>query len=134
MFAKAPLPGVPTGFAELDRELPDGGWPRGGMTEVLPVRRGIGELSLLLPALASLSSDELGWLVCVASPYPLHAPALHACGLDLSRLLVASAPGRPMPRQRHFVACSLPPRPVIRCYSFFVRWFVSVSLRRHRYV
>lgn len=94
MFAKAPLPGVPTGFAELDRELPDGGWPRGGMTEVLPVRRGIGELSLLLPALASLSSDELGWLVCVASPYPLHAPALHACGLDLSRLLVASAPGR----------------------------------------
>jgi hypothetical protein len=88
------LPGVPTGFAELDRELPGGGWPRGGLTELLPVRRGVGELSLLLPALARLSSDELAWLVCVAPPHPLYAPALHACGVDLSRLLVASAPGR----------------------------------------
>ncbi|SBT06075.1 SOS cell division inhibitor [Candidatus Accumulibacter aalborgensis] len=93
-LARAPLPGVPTGFAELDRELPGGGWPRGGLTELLPVRRGVGELSLLLPALARLSSDELAWLVCVAPPHPLYAPALHACGVDLSRLLVASAPGR----------------------------------------
>lgn len=93
-LARAPLPGVPTGFAKLDRELPGGGWPRGGLTEILPLHRGIGELSLLLPALARLSSDELAWLVCVASPQPLHAPALHAYGLDLSRLLVASAPGR----------------------------------------
>jgi hypothetical protein len=93
-LARTPLPGVPTGFAELDRELPGGGWPRGGLTEILPLRRGIGELSLLLPALARLSSDELAWLVCVASPHPLHAPALHESGIDLSRLLVASAPGR----------------------------------------
>ncbi|MEF8717975.1 MAG: SOS cell division inhibitor [Candidatus Accumulibacter necessarius] len=88
------MPGVPTGFAELDRELPGGGWPRGGLTELLPLRRGVGELSLLLPALARLSSDELAWLVCVASPHPLYAPALHESGVDLSRLLVASAPGR----------------------------------------
>jgi protein ImuA len=93
-LAKAPLPGVPTGFAELDQELPGSGWPRGGLTELLPLRRGVGELSLLLPALAQLSSDELAWLVCVAPPHPLHAPALQACGVDLSRLLVASAPGR----------------------------------------
>ena len=93
-LARAPLPGVPTGFAELDRELPGGGWPRGGLTEILPLRRGIGELSLLLPALARLSSDELAWLVCVAPPHLLQAPALHECGLDLSRLLVTSAPGR----------------------------------------
>ncbi|WP_313951485.1 translesion DNA synthesis-associated protein ImuA [Accumulibacter sp.] len=93
-LARAPLPGVPTGFAELDRELPGGGWPRGGLTEILPLCRGIGELSLLLPALARLSSDELAWIVCVAPPHPLHAPAFHESGLDLSRLLVASAPGR----------------------------------------
>jgi hypothetical protein len=54
----------------------------------------VGELSLLLPVLARLSSDELAWLVCVAPPHPLYAPALHAGGVDLSRLLVASAPGR----------------------------------------
>ncbi|MBK7955645.1 MAG: translesion DNA synthesis-associated protein ImuA [Candidatus Accumulibacter sp.] len=93
-LAKAPLPGVPTGFAELDQELPGGGWPRGGLTELLPVCRGVGELSLLLPALAQISSNELAWLVCIASPHPLYAPALHDCGVDLSRLLVASAPGR----------------------------------------
>ncbi len=93
-LASAPLPGVATGFAELDRELPGGGWPRGGLTELLPVRRGVGELSLLLPALARLSSAELAWLVCVAPPHSLYAPALHAAGVDLSRVLVASAPGR----------------------------------------
>jgi hypothetical protein len=93
-LATATLPGVPTGFAELDRELPGGGWPRGCLTELLPARRGVGELSLLLPVLARLSSDELAWLVCVAPPHPLYAPALHAGGVDLSRLLVASAPGR----------------------------------------
>ncbi|WP_300322027.1 translesion DNA synthesis-associated protein ImuA [Accumulibacter sp.] len=93
-LARAPLPGVPTGFAELDHELPGGGWPRGGLVEILPSQRGIGELSLLLPALARLSRDELAWLVCVAPPHPLHAPALHEHGVALSRLLVASAPGR----------------------------------------
>jgi len=93
-LARTPLAGVSTGFTELDRELPGGGWPRGGLTEILPAHRGIGELSLLLPALARLSSDELAWLVCVASPHPLHAPALRESGLDLSRLLVASASGR----------------------------------------
>ena len=93
-LARAPLPGVSTGFAELDRELPGGGWPRACLTELLPVRHGVGELSLLLPALARLSSDELLWLGCVAPPHPLYAPALQAASVDLSRLLVASAPGR----------------------------------------
>lgn len=93
-LARAPLPGVPTGFCELDRELPGGGWPRASLTELLPAAYGIGELSLLLPALARLSSTELTWLVCVAPPHPLYAPALHECGVDLSRVLVAGAPGR----------------------------------------
>ncbi len=82
-LARAALPGVPTGFADLDRELPGGGWPRGGLTELLPRRHGVGELSLLLPALARLSRDELAWLVCIAPPYLLYAPALQAGGVDL---------------------------------------------------
>ncbi|HPT49869.1 MAG TPA: translesion DNA synthesis-associated protein ImuA [Accumulibacter sp.] len=87
------LPGVPTGFAELDGELPGGGWPRGGLIELLPICDGVGELSLLLPALARVSNDELSWLVCIAPPYSLHAPAWSAGGVDLSRLLVAGASG-----------------------------------------
>jgi len=93
-LASAPLPGVPTGFAELDAQLPGGGWPRGGLIELLPARTGVGELALLLPALARVSTDELAWLVCVAPPHPLYAPALHEGGVALSRLLVAGAPGR----------------------------------------
>jgi cell division inhibitor SulA/protein ImuA len=93
-LASAPLPGVSTGFAELDAELPGGGWPRGGLIELLPARTGVGELALLLPALARLSADELAWLVCVAPPHSLYAPALEAAGVALTRLLIASAPGR----------------------------------------
>jgi hypothetical protein len=154
-LARTPLAGVSTGFTELDRELPGGGWPRGGLTEILPAHRGIGELSLLLPALARLSSDELAWLVCVASPHPLHAPALRESGLDLSRLLVASASGRDaawvcerslaadgvgavvtwlpdVHRRARCVGCSLLPRAVARCCSFFVRQPVPVNPRRRR--
>lgn len=94
VLANAPVPGVPTGFADLDRELPGGGWPRGNLIELLPKHCGIGELSLLLPVLVWLSSVELAWLVCVAPPQPLYAPALNQCGIDLSRLLMISGPGR----------------------------------------
>ncbi|MQY50914.1 translesion DNA synthesis-associated protein ImuA [Rhodocyclus gracilis] len=94
-LASAPLPGLATGFAALDLELPGGGWPRGGLIELLPAQRGVGELGLLLPALAHLSAGELAWVVCVAPPHALHAPALARGGVDLSRLLVvSSAPGR----------------------------------------
>lgn len=92
-LAGTSLPGVPTGFAVLDGELPGGGWPRGGLIELLPVCDGVGELSLLLPVLARVSGDELSWLVCIAPPHSLHAPAWSAGGVDLSRLLVAGASG-----------------------------------------
>lgn len=94
VLANAPVPGVPTGFADLDRELPGGGWPRGSLIELLPKHGGVGDLSLLLPVLAWLSSVELAWLVCVAPPQPLYAPALNQGGVDLSRLLMVSGPGR----------------------------------------
>ena len=34
-------PGVPTGFAALDQELPGGGWPQSALTEILPQHEGI---------------------------------------------------------------------------------------------
>src|SRR2546427_272934 len=46
---------VPTGFAGLDAALPGGGWPRQGLTELLADEVGIGELGLILPALAALT-------------------------------------------------------------------------------
>ena len=46
---------TPTGFANLDQELPGKGWPRGQLVELLVEYAGIGELGLLLPALAALA-------------------------------------------------------------------------------
>lgn len=89
--AQAAEEALPTGFAALDELLPGGGWPRGALTEVLLARQGIGELRLLMPALAHLSEAD-GWLAWVAPPYVPYAAALAATGIDLKRLLVANPP------------------------------------------
>jgi hypothetical protein len=92
-LAEAPLPALPTGFAALDAELPGGGWPRGALTELLVDGSGLGEVSLLLPALAALR-EEGGWSLLVAPPHAPHAPAWAAAGVDLGRLAVVSPAGR----------------------------------------
>src|SRR5574340_490424 len=81
-------PGVATGFRALDEALPGGGWPLDALTEIFPVRPGIGELSLLTPALARLSREQARWIVLVAPPHVPYAPALLAAGIDLARLVV----------------------------------------------
>lgn len=72
----------PTGLGELDALLPGGGWPRGALTEILFGGDGLGELSLLMPALAELTRRQQR-VVFVAPPYIPYAPALAASGLDL---------------------------------------------------
>lgn len=78
---------LPTGFAELDELMPGGGWPRGALTEILSEREGIGELRLLLPALARISGQS-GMLAWVAPPHVPYAPALAAAGVKLKQLLL----------------------------------------------
>jgi hypothetical protein len=85
--ARVAVPSIPTGFPALDALLPGGGWPRGALTEILPEREGIGELSLLAPALARLSRQDL-WIACVAPPHLPYAPALSAAGIDLARVVM----------------------------------------------
>lgn len=85
---------LPTGFSELDRALPGGGWPRAGITEIVVDRYGIGELALLMPALAFLSRPQAGadgWLVLISPPLIPYAPALQRYGIDLNRLLLVHA-------------------------------------------
>jgi hypothetical protein len=87
------LPAVPTGYQVLDSELPGGGWPAGALTEILSSQEGIGELALLLPALAALTwaGKRVVWL---APPHLPYAPALAAAGINLAQLAVVRAPGR----------------------------------------
>ena len=42
----ASLDTISTGFADLDSELPGGGWPKGALTELLRDGEGIGEMRL----------------------------------------------------------------------------------------
>jgi hypothetical protein len=84
---------ISTGFAGLDAELPGGGWPREGLTEILADEAGIGELGLILPALGALTGAGKR-AVWVTPPHVPYAPALSACGVDLVHLLVVHAPGR----------------------------------------
>jgi hypothetical protein len=84
--------GLPTGYAALDRCLPGGGWPRQGLIEILSDQRGIGELRLLLPALATLyNRGSGGWIAWITPPYRPYAPALAAWGIDVARMLVVQA-------------------------------------------
>jgi hypothetical protein len=81
--------GLPSGFAALDEFLPDQGWPRTGLIEILVARFGSGELSLLLPALAALTrASSARWCVWVAPPLTPFAPALAARGIVLERVAV----------------------------------------------
>jgi len=88
--SRAAKDGLPTGFAALDRYLPGGGWPRRAVTEIYLEHYGIGELSLLMPALAGLcrESEALRWIVWVAPPFVPYAPALRRRGIDLDRVLL----------------------------------------------
>jgi hypothetical protein len=86
---------APSGFAALDAELPGGGWPQGQLIELLYGDPGIGELSLLAPAVAAQvrAGRTCVWilpceresaaddLLQQALPYP---PALAEAGIDPS--------------------------------------------------
>ena len=81
--------GWPTGFAALDAELPGGGWPAAGLTELLLDAPGSGELRLLAPAWAHAPTPA-GHLLWIAPPLMPYAPALQALGLALDRLVLVT--------------------------------------------
>ena len=88
-LATAALPTVSSGFAALDAVLPGAGWPRGALTELLLDDGGLGELSLLMPALAQIKAQG-GWSILIAPPHQPLASAWAAAGADLARLAVVS--------------------------------------------
>ena len=86
-LARPACPGIASGFAALDAELPGGGWPCGALTEILPQHEGIGELRILGPALAQLAAQGK-FIAWIAPPYLPYAPALAAAGIALERVLI----------------------------------------------
>jgi hypothetical protein len=80
-------PGVPTGFAELDAQLPGSGWPTGAITEIYAERAGLGEVQLTMPAAAKLTQAGR-WVTLIAPLHVPYAPALAHHGVRLEKLLL----------------------------------------------
>jgi hypothetical protein len=76
---------LPTGYPLLDNLL-GGGWPVGMLTELLVTGHASGELGLLSPALARLTTAS--WVILVAPPWIPYAPGLCWQGLTLKRVLM----------------------------------------------
>lgn len=81
---------LPSGFPQLDHHL-GGGWPLGQLTELSYGATGVGELALILPALAQRCAQgdhTLAWIhpKQVITPYP-NPHALLAQGIRLKGLL-----------------------------------------------
>ena len=76
---------LPTGYPLLDNLL-GGGWPVGMLTELLVPGHASGELGLLSPALALLTTAS--WVILVAPPWIPYAPGLCWQGLTLNRVLM----------------------------------------------
>ncbi|MCF5145162.1 translesion DNA synthesis-associated protein ImuA [Pseudomonas edaphica] len=83
----------PTGLAALDAVLPTGGWPESALSEILMAKEGVGELQLVLPTLARLSTAGER-IVLVAPPYTPYPHAWQNAGVDLRQLSVIQAEAR----------------------------------------
>lgn len=75
-----------SGWAELDAELPGGGWPRQSVTEVLAAQPSGLEWRLLGPALRLIVAGG-GQVVVVGPPQHPHLPGLRHEGLDERQLV-----------------------------------------------
>jgi hypothetical protein len=79
-----------TGYASLDQSLHYSGWPLNQMSELLIERVGIGEMQLVLPALAKMQAKG-GWLFLIEPPFIPYAPAWLKANIDIDRMMIIKA-------------------------------------------
>lgn len=77
---------VGTGFAALDAELPDGGWPCGCVVEILQPQPSLLEWRLVGPSLAPLVQGGRS-VVVIGPPKPPYLPGLRHLGLHEDSLV-----------------------------------------------
>ncbi|MEK9890896.1 MAG: translesion DNA synthesis-associated protein ImuA [Pseudomonadales bacterium] len=77
-----------TGFSNLDALLPQGGWPRNALVELLCADEGVGQIQLLIPALRMLTQRRRQWIAWINPPHMPYAPALNDAGVVLDHLLM----------------------------------------------
>lgn len=74
-----------SGHSVLDLELPNGGWPRSSLIELLVQQHGIGEMQLLKPVLAALSRQQR--VAFIQPPYLPHLMTCRAWNLNERNML-----------------------------------------------
>ncbi|RCW65113.1 translesion DNA synthesis-associated protein ImuA [Pseudorhodoferax soli] len=89
-----------TGWAELDAELPGGGWPEQSVVEILTTQPATLEWRLLAPALKSVTASG-GNVVLVGPPRLPHVPGLQQVGLSERHIIWIEAEA---PAQRLWTA------------------------------
>lgn len=81
---------IASGSSVLDDVLPGHGWELGALTEILANDQGIGELSLLIPALREMTRSGRT-VILVAPPYLPLPLAWEGHGVMLNRIAIVSA-------------------------------------------
>lgn len=86
---------VSTGFAALDAQIPEGGWPCGCLIEILQPQPSVQEWRLIGPSLRPLLQGGRA-VVVVGPPKPLHLPGLRHLGIEAHQLkwVQANAPSQ----------------------------------------
>jgi cell division inhibitor SulA len=83
-----------TGMAALDEMLPDGGWPKHGVVEIIVPDHYAGAIELVLPALQRLARQGR-WIVMVTPPFPVRAALFTDAVINANKVLqVNPHPGR----------------------------------------
>lgn len=88
--APAPAGGYASGWATLDAVLPNGGWPEASLSEILLPFDGVGELQLVLPALARLAAARRH-IAVIAPPYTPCVAGWERGGVSMAQVDVVQA-------------------------------------------
>jgi hypothetical protein len=80
-----------TGWPFIDQVLPGEGLPVGAVTEIMSHADGIGELSIVIPALARITHEDR-YVAFVEPPYIPYPLALVQQGIKLERVITISGP------------------------------------------
>jgi protein ImuA len=88
VLGSSPDPVVSSGFHELDKALPGGGWPTRNLIELLLSSEGLGEISLLGPSLGQMACNGRNILL-IGPPYIPYMPAWENLGIDSRRIVIA---------------------------------------------
>jgi len=82
--------GIGTGYSDLDAILPNHGWPKKSVLEILSPQWGIGELKIILPLMRKMTQQKR-WVIWISPPHIPYAPALVKAGVDINYVIVINA-------------------------------------------